>query len=160
MTNSDAGRLVKSSQVSIGQKLGLIFKWGGPYLLAGLFYAASYMFESATSLRTPILDGPVPESVYRWLLVMVLLAVGWLIVEFLSVSNRESTTAALQSDAVVSSLSAIVLTGIAGWFLGKGTLEWWFLVPWIASIFDAVTASWMGINNAAQKPFLSQRGTT
>jgi len=46
--------------------------------LAWLFYAASYMFESATSLRTPNLGGPVPEPVYRWLLVMVLLAVGWL----------------------------------------------------------------------------------
>jgi hypothetical protein len=142
-----------------GHRLMFVFKWGGPYLMAGLFYAASFMFETASSLRTPISAWPIPDAVYRWLLIMVLLAVVWLIGEFLSVSNRETVISTLQWDAVVSTLTAIAFTGVAGWYFGKGILEWWFVVPWIASICDAVTASWMGINNAAQKPFLSERGT-
>jgi len=44
--------------------------------------------------------------------------------------------------------------------IGTDHLAWWFIVPWIATIIDALTAAWLGINNAAQKPFLSKKGTT
>ncbi|MFW6027850.1 MAG: hypothetical protein ACOC91_03495, partial [bacterium] len=64
----------------------------------------------------------------------------------------------LQWDTVVSTFTAITFSVAAGWFIGAGKLEWWFVVPWIASMIDAFTAGWLGINNAAQKPFLSQRG--
>lgn len=159
MATSGSRGLFRSGETSKRHGLSFVFKWGVPYFMAGLFYAASFMFESAASLRTPISEWPIPEAVYRWLLIMVLLAVVWLIAEFISVSSRETTTRALQLDAVISGLTAIIFTGLAGWYFGKGILQWWFIVPWIASICDAVTASWIGINNAAQKPFLSQRGT-
>jgi len=53
----------------------------------------------------------------------------------------------------------MIFTGITGWYLGTVGLQWWLVVPWIASILDACISAWLGINNAAQKPFLSQRGT-
>ncbi len=38
-------------------------------------------------------------------------------------------------------------------------LQWWFVVPWAGAVIVSITSGWLGINNAAQKPFLSQRGT-
>jgi len=91
---------------------------------------------------------------------MVLLAAVWLVGEFFSVTSRETVVAALQWDAVISALTAIIFTGWGGWLIGTETLEWWFIVPWGAAVIDALTAAWLSINNAAQKPFMSSRGTT
>jgi hypothetical protein len=117
-------------------------------------------YEPAAPLRTPVLSWPVPQAVYGWLLLLVLLAAGWLFAEFVSVTSRETVVLALQLDAMLSTATALAFTGLAGWFVGKSTLEWWFVVPWGATIVDALAAGWLGINNAAQKPFLSQRGTS
>ncbi|HXF55489.1 MAG TPA: hypothetical protein VNK52_15350 [Hyphomicrobiaceae bacterium] len=145
--------------MSAGRKSAIVGIWIFPYLLAGLAYGLAVFFEPAAALRAPVLVWPVPEAVYGWLLLLVLLAGGWLFAELISVTNRETVVLALQLDAVLSTTTAVLFTGLAGWFLGKGTLEWWFVVPWGATIFDALAAGWLAINNAAQKPFLSQRGT-
>jgi hypothetical protein len=144
---------------SRGRQLSLIGIWLFPYILAAAGYTLGYAYESAAVLRSPVFEWPIPQGVYGWLLLMVLLAGAWLVAEFISVTNRETVVLALQWDAAVSSLTGIVFTGLAGWYLGVGELQWWLVVPWIASVLDALTSSWLGINNAAQKPFLSQRGT-
>jgi hypothetical protein len=97
--------------------------------------------------------------VYGALLILVLIAIAWVIGEFLSVTSRETVVTALQFDAVFSTATAILFTGAAGWLIGTGRLEWWFVVPWIATIIDALAAGWLSVNNAAQKPFMSQKGT-
>lgn len=133
--------------------------WLFPYLLAAGAYSLSFALESAVSLRSPVLTWPIDAEIYGWLLLMVLLSGAWLIGEFVTVTNRETVVVALQSDAVVSALTGMVFTGLAGWQIGTSGLQWWLVVPWIASILDAIISAWLGINNAAQKPFLSQRGT-
>lgn len=95
--------------------------WAFPYVLAALGYLVGTFYGPASSLRSSVLTWPVSQDVYPWLLLMLLLAGGWLI--------------------------------------GTGKLEWWFVVPWVAAVLDSMTSSWLGINNAAQKPFLSQKGT-
>jgi hypothetical protein len=141
------------------QQLRYIGLWLFPYLLAASAYGLSFTVESAKSLRTPVFAWHIAPEVYGWLLLLVLLSAIWLIVEFVSVTNRETVVVALQTDAVVSSLTAMVLTGLAGYYIGTTGLEWWLMVPWVTSILDAVISAWLGINNAAQKPFLSPRGT-
>jgi len=133
--------------------------WLFPYALAALAYFGGVFYEPAAVLRTHVLIWPIPQEVYGWLLLMVLLSVVWLVGEFFTVTSRDTVVAALQADAVISAMTAIVFTGFAGWFIGRDTLEWWFVVPWAASVIDALTSCWLGINNAAQKPFLSRRGT-
>lgn len=134
--------------------------WLFPYVLAGVGYLLGSTYSGAASLRTPVFDMPPPAELYGWLLLMVLASVAWLVGEFISVTSRETVVSALQMDAVFSSLTAIIFTGFAGYFIGIGTLEWWFVVPWFASVIDAVTAAMLSVNNAAQKPFLSKRGTS
>jgi hypothetical protein len=145
--------------MSAGRKSAIAGIWVFPYLLAALGYMLAVLFEPAAALRSSVLTWPVPQAVYGWLLLLVLLAVVWLFAEFVTVTSRETVVMALQLDAVFSTLTALLFTGLAGYFIGKGTLEWWFVVPWGATIFDALAADWLAINNAAQKPFLSQRGT-
>ncbi|MGE0627126.1 MAG: hypothetical protein AB7O43_04825 [Hyphomicrobiaceae bacterium] len=146
---------------SAGRKRAAVLGiWLFPYLLAAAAYFGSLTLPSAASLQKPVFDWPIPSDVYGWLLLMLLLAIAWLVAEFISVSSRETTTAALQWDGVISTLTAVVFTGLAGWLIGKSHLPWWIVIPWLAAIVDALTASWLGINNAAQKPFLSQRGSS
>lgn len=146
-------------QMSGGRKTAILGLWMFPYLLAALAYFGGVFYEPAAILREPVFVWPIPQAVYGWLLLMVLLSAVWLVGEFFSVTSRETVVAALQWDAVVSSFTAILFTGWAGWFIGTNTLEWWFIVPWGASVIDALTAAWLSINNAAQKPFLSKKGT-
>ena len=146
--------------MSAARRAAIVIIWLFPYLLAAGAYFSGSIYEPAIALRTPVLQWPVPEGVYGALLVLVLIAIAWLIGEFFSVTSRETVVAALQLDSVFSTATAILFTGAAGWLIGIGRLEWWFVVPWIATIIDALTAGWLGINNAAQKPFMSQKGTT
>lgn len=141
------------------QRLRLLSLWLVPYVLAGGAYGLSYVFESAEALRSLVFAWPIEPDIYGWLLLMVLLSGAWLIGEFVTVTNRETIVLALQSDAVVSALTAMIFTGMVGWQVGTTGLQWWLVVPWVASILDAMISAWLGINNAAQKPFMSHRGS-
>ena len=148
-----------TTRMSSGRKTALLGLWMFPYLLAAGAYFGGHLYEPAKVLREQVLVWPIPQVVYGWLLLLVLLSAVWLVGEFFSVTSRETIVAALQWDAVISSLTAIIFTGWGGWFIGTETLEWWFIVPWGAAIIDALTAAWLTINNAAQKPFMSSKGT-
>jgi hypothetical protein len=148
------------ARMTSGRKTAILGIWVFPYVLAACAYFAGVFYEPALVLRTSVLTWPIPQAVYGWLLLMVLVSALWLVGEFFSVTGRETVVSALQWDAVVSALTAIVFTGWGGWFIGTETLEWWFIVPWVAAIVDALTAAWLSINNAAQKPFMGSRGTT
>jgi hypothetical protein len=141
------------------QRLRLLSLWLFPYLLAAGAYGLGFIVESAVALRSPVFTWPIHADIYGWLLLMVLLSGAWLIGEFVTVTNRETIVVALQSDAVVSALTAMAFTGVAGWQIGTSGLQWWLVVPWVASVLDAMISAWLGINNAAQKPFLSHRGS-
>lgn len=67
---------------------GLLGIWMFPYLLAGVGDAAGVLIDGAKSLRTSVTEWPVPQDVYLWLLVMVVLSVIWLVAEFSTVTNR------------------------------------------------------------------------
>jgi len=90
---------------------------------------------------------------------MVVLSVIWLVAEFVTMTNRETIVRSLQWDAALSTTTAAVFSGIGGWMIAGDHLQWWFVVPWAGAVIDSITSGWLGINNAAQKPFLSQRGT-
>ena len=90
---------------------------------------------------------------------MVVLSVIWLVAEFVTVTNRETIVRSLQWDAALSAITAAVFSSIGGWMIAGDHLQWWFVVPWAGAVIDSITSGWLGINNAAQKPFLSQRGT-
>ena len=148
------------TRTSAFRKFLMLIDWVFPFVLAVVAYLLSKFYEPASSLSEPVLTWPVPDGVYLWLLLIVLAAIFWLVFEFLFVSDRETIISALQLDVTFSILGALVFTGVGGWLLGTEQLQWWFIVPWAATFVDALTAGWLSVNNAAQKPFLSSRGTT
>lgn len=142
-----------------GRHFKLFGIWLFPYGLAIFALALSYMTSAADALRSPVLAWPVEQEVFGWLLIMVIVTGVWFLFEFSSAANRETIVVELQIDAAISTLTACIFTGVAGVYVGYSSLAWWIMVPWLASLVDAVTSAWFAINNAAQKPFLSDSGT-
>jgi len=147
------------SQIGRTRRIGLYIVWCFPFVLAAAGYLGGTYYPAAADLRAPVFAWPVPPEVFGWLLAMVLAAVVWLFTQFLLVTSRETVVRALQFDATVSTLTAVAFTGYAGWSLGAATVEWWLVVPWLTSIVDALLTGWLGINNAAQKPFFGDTGS-
>ena len=107
-----------TTRMSGGRKTALLGLWMFPYLLAAVAYFGGLVYEPAKILRELVLVWPIPQAVYGWLLLLVLLSAVWLVGEFFSVTSRETIVGALQWDAVISSLTAIIFTGWGGWFVG------------------------------------------
>lgn len=141
------------------RRTALFIVWIFPFVLAAVSFFGAGIYQPAASLRAPVLVWPVPTEVYGWLLILVIAAVVWLFMQFLLVSSRETVVRALQFDATVSTLTALVFTGYAGYAAGTTGIEWWLVVPWVTAILDAILTGWLGINNAAQKPFIGDQGS-
>lgn len=149
---------LKKGTVTRGRHFKLFGIWLFPYALAAFALALSYLTTSADALRSPVFAWPIEQEVFGWLLVMVIGSGAWFIFEFSSAANRETIVVELQIDSAISTLTACVFTGVACFFIGHSRLPWWIMVPWLASLVDGVTSAWFAINNAAQKPFLSDSG--
>ena len=149
---------LKTGQATRGRHFKLFGIWLFPYLLAMIALALSYLTSSADALRSPVLVWPIKQEVFGWLLLMVIGSGAWFIFEFSSAANRETIVVELQIDSAISTMTACIFTGLACFFIGHASLQWWIVIPWFASLVDGVTSAWFAINNAAQKPFLSDSG--
>jgi len=98
-------------------------------------------------------------TIWPPLLFIIILAIIWLLLDLFYVINRETTSRSLQFDLTLSLLLAVTLSIAFGYLVNsKSGVAWWFVVPYIAAVLDAFTTAWAAINNATQKPFLSDRG--
>lgn len=84
--------------------------WLLPYALAAFAYLLGTYVQAANALRESVLPWPVLDDVYDWLLLILVLACGWLVVEFITVTDRESerwggrpSTASMRQDCGVES---------------------------------------------------------
>ena len=108
-------------------------------------------------MRTPI---SMPTSNLLWMLLFVslLLLVFWLVAEVVTVTDRNTSVLNLQWDDVMSLLIAVAVTGVAfrnavHWWWP----EWWYFFPWLGALLDAALSGYLAINNAAQKPLVTQQ---
>jgi len=84
----------------------------------------------------------------------------WVFLDFVRISDRETTSKELHANLIVSTAFALVLTWLSGWLsAGDSKLEWWFVIPWVMTVADLFGTGWAAINNATQKPYFSARGT-
>ncbi len=125
--------------------------WVIPFVIMGGSYYLS------PSLRQYVTyDGNVPHDV-AWGLLGALAAVGaWLGYEMWFAVSRKTSVGQLQADGLVSTFFAIVLTGVGIRWNTLGTLPYWFVLPWIGTIIDALGSGFLAINNSAQKPIIQQ----
>ncbi len=101
----------------------------------------------------------IEPSVWPPLFVLIILAIVWLLFDLFWVFSRETTSRSLQIYNTVSVLLAIVFSIGLGYLINSQTgIVWWFVVPFCTAVIDAITTGWAAINNATQKPFMSERG--
>jgi hypothetical protein len=131
--------------------LGLIglLRWFVPILMLafGRFVPA---------LQEPV-AWPIVNSVYPPLMVELIISLIWIVAEITTVTNRDTPVRTLQLDDALSLTLAVVLSFFAAWQIAKGTLQWWYVVPWAVCLVDAYLSGYFAINNAAQKPLVQQQ---
>lgn len=119
--------------------------------IIGIFIPAfnTSVFRSAT----------IDPVVWPPLFVLIILAIIWLLFDLFWVFSRETTSRSLQMYNTVSVFLAIVFSIGLGYLINSKTgITWWFIVPFCTAVIDAFTTGWAAINNATQKPFMSERG--
>lgn len=91
---------------------------------------------------------------------MIILAVTWLLFDLFWVFSRETTSRDLQINSAITNFMAITFSIAFGYLIKSegGGVQWWFIVPFVAAVVDVFTTGWAAINNATQKPFMTERG--
>ena len=125
--------------------------WIAPFAVMGV----AYLFPE---LRTTI-STTLPDNLFRGLFVSLIVGGGWVAMDWIIASYRNTPVAQLQSDAVYDIIILALMAAVAGYYYGHGTLAWWLVIPLGASFFATTISVIMGINNASQKPSLSARGS-
>ena len=117
----------------------------------GMFVPAfnTSVFRSAT----------IDPVVWPPLFVLIILAIVWLLFDLFWVFSRETTSRSMQVCNTVSVFLAIVFGIGLGYLINsQAGIVWWFVVPFCTAVIDAFTTGWAAINNATQKPFMTERG--
>jgi hypothetical protein len=113
-------------------------------------FAVGYLWFPA--LRTPVTwPWNVDPAVWGPVALMMVLTGVWLGFEVKFTVSQRTTTSQLQFDAIVGFIMAMMLCVVGGAMIRDGNLQWWFFVPWMGVLVDAIQSVYFGINNAAQK---------
>ncbi|MGB6063868.1 MAG: hypothetical protein WBG50_03610 [Desulfomonilaceae bacterium] len=131
--------------------------WLFPLILTGIGFLIGQFIpafrESAFS------KWPIDPTVWAPLVILMILAIIWLLFDLFWVFSRETTSRNLQVNSSVTSLMAVGFSVAFGYLINsKSGLPWWFVVPFCTAVVDEFTTSWAAINNATQKPFMTERG--
>jgi hypothetical protein len=136
--------------------IGLIH-WLFPVVLLVIGYIIA-MFVPAFNTSV-FRSATIDPSVWPPLFVLIILAIVWLLFDLFWVFSRETTSRSLQIYNTVSVFLAMVFSVGLGYLINSHTgIQWWFVVPFCTAAIDAFTTGWAAINNATQKPFMTERG--
>ena len=140
--------------VSVHKTL-LVMSWLAPFIIMGVGYA----FFS--SLRSPM-SWPwnAPTEVWLGITLQLALMIVWLGYEIWYTTHRNASVYDLQVDAAVDLGMTLALALVMGVAIHAGKLQWWFIVPIIGAVIDAFQSVLLGINNAAEKPYVPTKGST
>jgi len=132
--------------------------WFFPLILLLIGFLMSKKMVPAFGLS--ILKLPIDNAVWLPLLIMLIAAVAWLLLDLFWVFNRETPSKTLQANIAISNFQGMIFCGMFGYLLNSAYgIPWWFVVPFFSSTLDSFTTGWAAINNATQKPFLTQQGS-
>jgi len=129
------------------------FAWIFPIMLAGISYALDQVYTSFDFFRSWI-------GVNNWPLIFVLTILGcvWLVLDLIWIFSRETTSRQLQWNLMVTIFLACAFSITWGKYWWPDFPPWWFSISLFGALADAFGCGWGSINNATQKPFLSDRG--
>jgi hypothetical protein len=140
--------------VSVHKTL-LVTSWLAPFLImaVGYFFFAPLRAQVALPWETT-------ANIWAGISVQLMCLIVWLIYEIWYTTHRNAAVYDLQLDAAVDIAILIVVMLIVGGMINAGELRWFILVPTIGQIIDVFQSILLGINNAAEKPYLPTKGST
>ena len=131
--------------------------WLFPPILAGIGYLIGQFIPAFKT--SAFSKWPIDPTIWAPLVILMILAIIWLLFDLFWVFSRETTSKNLQFNSAVTDSLAIGFSIAFGYMIkSEAGLPWWFVVPFCTAIVDVFTTSWAAINNATQKPFMTERG--
>ena len=140
--------------VSVHKTL-LVASWLAPFIIMVVGY---FFFPPLRAQVT--LQWQTTGDIWPGISVQLMCLIAWLIYEIWYTTHRNAAVYDLQLDAAVDLGVLIVLMLIVGGMINTGELRWFILVPAIGQIIDVFQCVLLGINNAAEKPYVPTKGST
>jgi hypothetical protein len=110
-----------------------------------------------TQLTLPL---QTTSNIWAGIAVQLMCLIVWLIYEIWYTTHRNAAVYDLQLDAAVDLSVLIVIVLVIGGMINAGELRWFIVVPTIGQIIDVYQSVLLGINNAAEKPYVPTKGST
>jgi hypothetical protein len=140
--------------VSVHKTL-LVTSWLAPFIIM----AMGYVFFSP--LRAQVtLPWQTTSDIWAGICVQLMCLIAWLIYEIWYTTHRNAAVYDLQLDAAVDLGILTVIMLMVGGMISAGELRWFILVPSIGQLIDMFQSVLLGINNAAEKPYVPTKGST
>jgi hypothetical protein len=135
--------------------VSLFISWMAPLIFMGV----GYLFFPA--LRAPAtLPWRAAGNIWIGLFIQLLLVFAWMLYEIWYTTHRNTSVTQLQADAAGDITVALALIAAGAGLVAEGGVPWWFVVPLLGAIIDVYQSPILSINNAAEKPFVSTKGST
>jgi hypothetical protein len=140
--------------VSVHKTL-LVTSWLAPFLIM----AVGYLFFLPLRAKAA-LAWQATSDIWAGISLQLVCLIIWLIYEIWYTTHRNAAVYDLQLDAAVDLGVLIVIMLMVGGMINAGELRWFILVPTIGQIIDVYQCVLLGINNAAEKPYVPTKGST
>jgi hypothetical protein len=140
--------------VSVHKTL-LVTSWLAPFIIM----AMGYVFFSP--LRAQVtLPWQTTSDIWAGIWVQLMCLIAWLIYEIWYTTHRNAAVYDLQLDAAVDLSVLIALMLMVGGMINARELPWFIVVPTVGQVIDVFQSVLLGINNAAEKPYVPTKGST
>jgi hypothetical protein len=133
----------------------LVTSWIAPFFIMATGYL--YFPPLRAQLTLPL---QTTSNIWAGIAVQLMCLIVWLIYEIWYTTHRNAAVYDLQLDAAVDLSVLIVIMLVIGGMINAGELRWFILVPTIGQIIDVYQSVLLGINNAAEKPYVPTKGST
>jgi len=140
--------------VSVHKTL-LVTSWLAPFIIMAVVYVFFPPLRAQVTL-----PWQTTADIWAGISVQLMCLIAWLIYEIWYTTHRNAAVYDLQLDAAVDLGVLIVIMLMVGGMIATRELRWFILVPTIGQIIDVFQSVLLGINNAAEKPYVPTKGST
>jgi hypothetical protein len=140
--------------ISIHKSL-LVASWLAPFIIMAVGYL---FFPPLRDQITPLWH--TNTNIWAGISVQLMCLIAWLIYEIWYTTHRNAAVYDLQLDSAVDISVLVVIMLMVGGMINAGELRWFIVVPTVGQIIDVFQSVLLGINNAAEKPYVPSKGST
>jgi hypothetical protein len=140
--------------VSVHKTL-LVTSWLAPFIIMAVGYLIFPPLRTQLTLRSQ-----VTSDIWAGISLQLMCLIAWLIYEIWYTTHRNAAVYDLQLDAAVDLSVLIVLMLMVGGMINARELPWFIVVPTVGQVIDVFQSVVLGINNAAEKPYVPTKGST